>query len=211
LHNIVQPIPANDELSCAQRRFATVRMKQHIRRRIRRAIDIIRPITARRFPGLLTCHTVSRFPEVIQMVIARGSIYLFALAALSAFAQTTCAQLTSLKLPGATITLAESVDAGPFRSPAAPAPRRFCRPTVALPPRGAWTTRGLQRCIVLFFMELSTCKVEVAGIAATANQLWMKQIGRNVTDAVEGILKGKRYLIHDREPLNHAHIHGRAV
>ena len=29
----------------------------------------------------------------------------------------------------------------------------------------------------------------------------MSQIGRNVTDAVDGILKGKRYLIHDRDPL----------
>ena len=64
-----------------------------------------------------------------------------------------------------------------------------------------WTARGLQRYIVLFFMELSTRKVEIAGIAANANQLWMSQIGRNVTDAVEGILKGKRYLIHDRDPL----------
>jgi hypothetical protein len=44
-------------------------------------------------------------------------------------------------------------------------------------------------------------QVEIAGIAATANKLWMSQIGRNVTDAVEGILKGKRYLIHDRDPL----------
>jgi hypothetical protein len=38
-------------------------------------------------------------------------------------------------------------------------------------------------------------------MAATANQLWMSQIGRNVTDAVEGLLKGKRYLVHDRDPL----------
>jgi hypothetical protein len=29
----------------------------------------------------------------------------------------------------------------------------------------------------------------------------MSQIGRNVTDAVDGILNGKRYLIHDRDPL----------
>ena len=50
-------------------------------------------------------------------------------------------------------------------------------------------------------MELCTRKVEIAGMAATANQLWMSQIGRNVTDAMEGILKGKRYLIHDRDPL----------
>ena len=33
------------------------------------------------------------------------------------------------------------------------------------------------------------------------NGLWMSQIGRNVTDAVDGILTGKRYLTHDRDPL----------
>lgn len=64
-----------------------------------------------------------------------------------------------------------------------------------------WTPRGRQRFIVLFFLELSTRKVETAGITTSANQLWMSQIGRNLTDAVEGILTGKRYLIHDRDPL----------
>src|SRR5713101_875761 len=64
-----------------------------------------------------------------------------------------------------------------------------------------WTRRGLQRFVVLFFIELSTRKVEIAGIAAVANGLWMSQIGRNLTDAVDGILNGKRYLIHDRDPL----------
>src|SRR5215471_18773695 len=55
--------------------------------------------------------------------------------------------------------------------------------------------------MVLFFIELSTRKVDIAGIGATGNRLWMGQIGRNVTDTVDGILKGKRYLIHDRDPL----------
>jgi putative transposase len=64
-----------------------------------------------------------------------------------------------------------------------------------------WTRRGLQRFMVLFFIELSTRKVQIAGIASAANGLWMSQIGRNLTDAVDGILKGKRYLIHDRDPL----------
>jgi putative transposase len=64
-----------------------------------------------------------------------------------------------------------------------------------------WTRNGLRRFMVPFFIELSTRKVEIAGIAATANGLWMSQIGRNLTDAVDGILKGKRYLIHDRDPL----------
>jgi putative transposase len=64
-----------------------------------------------------------------------------------------------------------------------------------------WTRRGLQRFVVLFFIELSTRKVEIVGIASAANGLWMLQIGRNVTDAVDGILNGKRYLVHDRDPL----------
>jgi putative transposase len=64
-----------------------------------------------------------------------------------------------------------------------------------------WTRRGLQRFMVLFFIELSTRKVEVAGIATEANGLWMSQIGRNLTDSVNGILKGKRFLVHDRDPL----------
>jgi len=53
-----------------------------------------------------------------------------------------------------------------------------------------WTRRGLQRYIVLFFIELSTRKVRAAGIGSVANGLWMSQIGRNLTDAVDGILKG---------------------
>src|SRR6516162_9694779 len=64
-----------------------------------------------------------------------------------------------------------------------------------------WTRHGFQRFIVLFLMELSTRKVEIAGIAPSPNGLWMNQIGRNLTDVVDGILKGKRYLIHDRDPL----------
>ena len=64
-----------------------------------------------------------------------------------------------------------------------------------------WTAKGLQRFIVLFFIELSTRRVEIAGISAAANGLWMSQIARNLTDSVDGLLTGKRYLIHDRDPL----------
>jgi hypothetical protein len=106
----------------------------------------------------------------------------------------------------------------------------------------AWTQRGLQRFVILFFMELSTRKVEIAGIASSPHDrdplftaeflepagrsgcclgeastaqsqferargtvctddqgivfgLGMNQIGRNLTDAVDGLLNGKRYLI----------------
>ena len=65
----------------------------------------------------------------------------------------------------------------------------------------AWTRQGLQRFVVLLFIELSTRRVEVAGMARAANGLWMSQIARNLTAADEGILNGKRYLIHDRDPL----------
>ena len=64
-----------------------------------------------------------------------------------------------------------------------------------------WTPKGLQRFIVPFFIELSTRRVEIAGISAAANGLWMNQIARNLTDAADGLLMGKRYLIHDRDPL----------
>jgi putative transposase len=64
-----------------------------------------------------------------------------------------------------------------------------------------WTAKGLKRFLILFLLDVSTRKVEIAGVASSANGFWMSQIGRNVTDAVDGILVGKRYLIHDRDPL----------
>lgn len=64
-----------------------------------------------------------------------------------------------------------------------------------------WTTRALQRFVLLFFTDLLSRRVEIGGIAATANGLWMSQIARNLTDSSDGLLTGKRYLIHDRDPL----------
>jgi putative transposase len=40
-----------------------------------------------------------------------------------------------------------------------------------------WTCTGLQRLVVLFFMDLSTRRVQVGGIASGANGLWMSQKG----------------------------------
>src|SRR5712691_848928 len=65
----------------------------------------------------------------------------------------------------------------------------------------AWTRSGLTRFIVLFFMDVSTRRVQIGGIATKPNGLWMNQIARNLTDAVDGFFNGKRYLIHDRDPL----------
>ena len=63
------------------------------------------------------------------------------------------------------------------------------------------TKRGLQRFMVLFFIDLATRKVEIAGIAPVVTGLWMNQVARNLTDAVDGVLAGKKFLIHDRDPL----------
>jgi transposase len=40
-----------------------------------------------------------------------------------------------------------------------------------------WARRRLQRFVVLFFIELSSRKVAIAGIASVSNGLWMSQIG----------------------------------
>jgi transposase InsO family protein len=65
----------------------------------------------------------------------------------------------------------------------------------------AWTRNGLTRFLVLFLFDLSTRRVEIAGVTRGANGLWMSQVARNLSDAAEGFLIGKRYLIHDRDPL----------
>ncbi len=65
----------------------------------------------------------------------------------------------------------------------------------------AWTRTGLTRFVMLFLIDLATRKVELAGLARQGNGLWMGQIARNLSDATEGFLLGKRYLIHDRDPL----------
>ena len=41
----------------------------------------------------------------------------------------------------------------------------------------------------------------IGGITSDPNGEWMKQVARNLTDMWDGFLLGKRYLIHDRDPL----------
>jgi len=64
-----------------------------------------------------------------------------------------------------------------------------------------WTPSGLATFLVLFFIELSTRRVHIAGIGRKVNGLWMAQVARNICDAEDGFLKGKQLLIHDRDPL----------
>jgi len=63
-----------------------------------------------------------------------------------------------------------------------------------------WTSRGLTRFAVLFLIDLSTRRIHIAGIVPEPDSAWMTQIGRNLTDVGDGFLRGKRFLIHDRDP-----------
>jgi putative transposase len=54
---------------------------------------------------------------------------------------------------------------------------------------------------VLLLIDLSSRRVEIAGLARQADGLWMSQVARNLNDTTDGFLIGKRYLIHDRDPL----------
>lgn len=58
---------------------------------------------------------------------------------------------------------------------------------------------GLVTYYVLFVMELKTRRVHVAGLSPTPDSRFMLQTGRGLTDAFDGFLLGKRFLILDRD------------
>ena len=62
-----------------------------------------------------------------------------------------------------------------------------------------WTKGGLVTYYLLFVMEVATRRVHFAGCTPNPDGLWMKQIARNLTDCVDGFLRGKRYLLIDRD------------
>jgi len=58
-----------------------------------------------------------------------------------------------------------------------------------------WTTAGLVTYSVLFFIHLTSRKVQVAGATPHPDEPWMVQIARNVW----GFLEPGQYLIHGRD------------
>jgi putative transposase len=62
-----------------------------------------------------------------------------------------------------------------------------------------WRLSGLTTYYVLFFIQLSTRSVKIAGITTHPDTAWMMQMGRNLTDSEGGMLVGKRTLIIDRD------------
>jgi transposase InsO family protein len=61
------------------------------------------------------------------------------------------------------------------------------------------TWHGLVTYYVLVVMELSTRRVEIAGITPHPTAAFMQQCARQLTDPFDGFLLGKRYLLHDRD------------
>jgi putative transposase len=61
------------------------------------------------------------------------------------------------------------------------------------------TWHGLVTYYVLVVMELSTRRVHVAGITPHPTDAFMTQCARQLTDPVDGLLLGTRYLLHDRD------------
>jgi putative transposase len=62
-----------------------------------------------------------------------------------------------------------------------------------------WTRKGLVTYYLLFVLELATRHVHFAGLTASPNEPWLKQIARNLTAADDGFLNGKRYILMDRD------------
>jgi len=61
--------------------------------------------------------------------------------------------------------------------------------------------RGLVRYFVLFVIDLETRRVELTGLTAAPDGLWMEQVARNLVDCETGFLLDSRYLIYDPDPL----------
>jgi transposase InsO family protein len=61
------------------------------------------------------------------------------------------------------------------------------------------TWRGLATYYVLFFIHLESRRVTLAGLTRHPTSEWMLQMARNATDESAGVLRGLRYLLHDRD------------
>jgi putative transposase len=63
------------------------------------------------------------------------------------------------------------------------------------------TLFGLVRYHLLFAIDIGSRLVEIVGIGRDSDGRWMEQMARNLLDVADGFLRGKQYLLLDRDPL----------
>jgi putative transposase len=68
-----------------------------------------------------------------------------------------------------------------------------------------WTARGLVTHYVLFVIDIGTRAVSIAGVTPNPDSGFMAQVARNLTDQIDGLLRGKGFLIVDRDSTFDAH------
>ena len=61
------------------------------------------------------------------------------------------------------------------------------------------TWRGLVTYYVLFFLNLESRRVTLAGMTRHPTEVWMIQMARNAVDETSGCLSNHRYLLHERD------------
>ena len=62
-----------------------------------------------------------------------------------------------------------------------------------------WTLRGLVTTFILVVMNLKTRRIEIAGVTAHPGSAWVRQMGRNLTDAQDGFLLNHSHILIDRD------------
>jgi hypothetical protein len=62
-----------------------------------------------------------------------------------------------------------------------------------------WGGHGLVTMYVLFAIELRSRRVYFAGMTPGPDDAWIRQIGRNFTDPVDGFLTNKQFCLMDRD------------
>jgi transposase InsO family protein len=62
-----------------------------------------------------------------------------------------------------------------------------------------WTGKGLVTHYIWFAISLADRAVQILGITTRPDERWMLQMARNLLDCESGLLRGKRYLIIDRD------------
>jgi len=62
-----------------------------------------------------------------------------------------------------------------------------------------WGRHGLVTMYALFVIELRGRRVHFAGMSPGPDDAWIRQVGRNLTDPVDGFLANKRYCLMDRD------------